>query len=87
MAVKVDTRLMLDRAYTVAKRSNVGFNVATVPQGFHAPNRGPFDPEYMGALFKAGYDLGQGAKPFANEPPAYPDPPAIDPSDKSGANR
>ena len=30
-AVKVDTRLMIDRAYLAAKRSGIGFNVATIP--------------------------------------------------------
>jgi predicted acylesterase/phospholipase RssA len=85
-AVKVDTRLMLDRAYIAAKRSNIGFNVATIPQDFSAPSRGPFDPDYMAALFKAGYDQGRGATPFSSEPPAYPGPPEIHANDKAGAN-
>ena len=50
IAVKVDTRLMLDRAYVVAKRSGVGFNVASIPPSFNAPSRGAFDPDYMRAL-------------------------------------
>jgi predicted acylesterase/phospholipase RssA len=88
-AVKVDTRLMLDRAYIAAKRGNVGFNVASIPQNFNAPSRGPFDPNYMGALFQAGFALGQGATPFANEPPPYPGPPASDSSGsvQKGANK
>ena len=71
MAVQVDTRLMLDRAFLVAKRSNVGFNVASVPPTFNVPSRGPFDPDYMKALFQTGYDLGNSATPFSAEPPAY----------------
>jgi predicted acylesterase/phospholipase RssA len=71
MAVKVDTRMMLDRAYLVAKHSNVGFNVATIPAAFHAPSRGPFDPKYMGALFRTGFEQGQSTNPFDNRPPPY----------------
>ena len=52
---------MLDRAYVAAKRSGVGFNVATIPASFNAPSRGAFDPEYMKALFQTGYDQGRSA--------------------------
>ena len=87
-AVKVDTRLMIDRAYLVAKRSGVDFNIASIPAGFSAPSRGPFDPDYMSALFQLGENLGKSATPFANEPPAYPGRPTVQPSDpaKTGAN-
>src|SRR5580700_2340868 len=44
-AVKVDTRLMIDRAYLAAKRSGVDFNIATIPADFNMPSRGPFDPD------------------------------------------
>jgi predicted patatin/cPLA2 family phospholipase len=71
-AVKVDTRLMIDRAYIVAKRSDVPFNIASIPADFSASSRGPFDPDYMGALFQVGEQIGKSATPFANEPPAYP---------------
>ena len=43
-AVQNDTRLMIDRVYIAAKRSNIAFNVATIPRDFNAPSRGPFDP-------------------------------------------
>lgn len=89
MAVKVDTRLMLDRAYVVAKRSGVGFHVASIPQSFDVPSRGAFDPKYMHALFQTGYDLGMSPSPFSAEPPPYSEqsaPPPQDP-DKTGANR
>jgi predicted acylesterase/phospholipase RssA len=87
-AVKVDTRLMIDRAYLAAKRSGVDFNVASIPVGFNAESRGPFDPGYMGALFQAGYDLGKSATPFNSEPPPYPAVPAGHSGDsqKTGAN-
>ncbi len=92
MAVKVDTRLMLDRAYLVAKRSGVAFNVASVPPNFSAPSHGAFDPDYMRALFQVGYDQGKGATPFATAPPPYPAAPAAPASspqhpEKTGANR
>lgn len=87
-AVKVDTRLMLNIAYTVAKRSGVGFNVATIPSSFNAPSKGPFDPGYMGPLFQAGYEQGRSATPFANEPPPYPSglPPQSSQNEKAGVN-
>ena len=89
MAVQVDTRLMLDRAYVVAKRSDVGFNVASIPPNFNVPNRGAFDTEYMRALFQTGYDLGNSATPFSAQPPPFPgslSTPSLG-SEKAGATR
>jgi Patatin-like phospholipase len=80
-AVKVDTRLMMDRVYTAAKRSGVDFAVATIPPSFNAPSRGPFDPVYMTALFQVGEELGKSATPFASEPPPYPGRPTSQPPD------
>jgi predicted acylesterase/phospholipase RssA len=89
LAVKVDTRLMLDRAYLVAKRSGIGFNVASIPPSFNAPSRGAFDPKYMKALFEAGYDLGKSSNPFDTIPPPYPGAPESSSSnpEKTGANK
>jgi hypothetical protein len=88
MAIKADLRVLLDRAYVAAKNSGIGFNVATIPPGFNAPSRGAFDPDYMKALFKVGYDQGKGENPFAGEPPAFPALPANGMSDpQPGANR
>ncbi len=88
MAVPVDTRLMLDRAYVAAKRSGVGFNVAAIPASFNAPSRGPFDSEYMGALFQTGYEQGRSATPFSPELPPEPGAP-VQPSrvEKTGAQQ
>jgi len=72
-AVKVDLRLMLDRAFVAAKNSGIGYNVATIPPSFSAPSRGPFDPDYMKALFDVGYELGKSGAAFAATPPPYPD--------------
>jgi predicted acylesterase/phospholipase RssA len=79
IAVKADLRLMLDRTYVAAKNSGVGFNAATIPADFYAPSRGPFDPDYMKALFQAGFNQGNSANPFAGKPPPYQSPPATDP--------
>jgi predicted acylesterase/phospholipase RssA len=88
-AVMVDTRLMIDRAYLAAKRSGVDFNIASIPAGFNVPSRGPFDPDYMSALFQLGEAQGKSTTPFANEPPAYPGRPTAEPTDtaKTGANK
>jgi predicted acylesterase/phospholipase RssA len=87
MAVPVDTRLMMDRAYIVAKRSGVPYNVATIPLSFNAPSRGAFDPDYMGALYKVGFEQGRSESPFGATPPPYTSEPAAVPTDKTGENR
>ena len=87
-AVKIDTRLMVDIAYTLAKRSGVGFNIASIPASFNAPSKGPFDPGYMGPLFQTGYEQGRSATPFSHVPPSYPGgpPPQSSQNEKSGVN-
>jgi hypothetical protein len=88
MAIKADLRVLLDRAYVAAKNSGIGFNVATIPPGFNAPSRGAFDPDYMKALFKVGYDQGKSENPFAAEPPTFAGSAAKGMSDpQPGANR
>jgi Patatin-like phospholipase len=88
MAVPVDTSLMIDRAYVAAKRSDVEFNVATIPASFDYPSKGPFDPSYMKALFQVGFDQGNGSTAFAAKPPPPPSGPSPQPShiQKTGAN-
>jgi predicted acylesterase/phospholipase RssA len=88
MAVPVDTSMMIDRAYVVAKRSGVEFNVATIPTSFSAPSKGPFDPEYMKTLFEVGAVQGKGATAFATTPPPPPSGPTPQPNhiEKTGAN-
>ena len=75
-AVQVDLRLLLDRTFIAAKNAGAGFNVASISPAFNAPSRGPFDPNYMKALFDAGYNQGKSAMPFATMPPPYPGAPA-----------
>lgn len=69
IGVKTLTRLMMDRAYIAAKRSGIGFAVATIPSDFDVPSRGAFDPEYMKALYDVGFDQGKSPNPFSHEPP------------------
>jgi hypothetical protein len=87
-AVKIDTRMLLSLTYAAAKRSSVGFNVATIPANFSAPSKGSFDPDYMRALFQTGYNEGRSTAPFSTEPPPYPTGPAGPPShiEQTGAN-
>jgi Patatin-like phospholipase len=88
-AVKVDTRLMLALSYAVAKRSDVPFNVASIPPSFDMPSQGPFDPKYMGALFQVGFEQGKGENAFSAEPPPYPSgtsKPLPNHTEKTGAN-
>ncbi len=54
VGVKTLTRTMIDQARAIAKRSGVGFHLSTIDSKFSAPSRGPFDPDYMKALFNFG---------------------------------
>jgi hypothetical protein len=72
-AIRVVTRNALDRAYTLAKRSGVSFHVAVIDEAFHAQSRGPFDPDYMKALFDFGFAQGKAGTAFRNAPPDIPD--------------
>lgn len=68
-AIKQMLRNAIDRAYASAKRSGIGFYLTYVNQEFHAAARGPFDPDYMRALYEAGYAKGASQDPFFREPP------------------
>jgi len=67
-AIKFVTRNAIDRAYATAKRSGIGFYVAYIDPSFSAPARGPFDPDYMKALYEVGFAKGAGPAPFLREP-------------------
>ena len=66
--VKTLTRVMIQSAYLAAKRSGIGFNLATIPATFQQPSRGAFDTEYMKALFNVGVEQGKSGFPFSTEP-------------------
>ncbi len=74
-AIRIVIRNAIDRVYATAKRNNVGFYLAFVDQGFSAPARGPFDTDYMKALYEAGFAKGSGPHPFLREPPDFSDQP------------
>jgi hypothetical protein len=73
-AIKFVTRNAIDRAYATAKRSGIGFYVAYVNPEFNAPARGPFDPDYMKALYEFGFARGAGPEPFLRAPAVYSNP-------------
>lgn len=71
VGVKAATRAMIDRAYAVAQRSGAAFNLAYIDPDFSAASQGPFDSEYMKALFDFGLQQGKKADPFTHEPPLH----------------
>lgn len=70
-AIKVVARNSIDRAYVLAKRSNVPFHLAFIDDVFSAPSRGPFDSDYMKTLFDFGYAQGKSGLAFRREPPDF----------------
>lgn len=56
VGVKTLTRIMIDQAYAAARRSGIGFHLATIDPKFSAPSRGAFDPDYMKTLFDFGFE-------------------------------
>ncbi len=71
-AIRFITRNAIDRLYAAAQRRGIGFHLSFIDAGFSAPARGPFDPDYMKALYQAGFDKGRGPQPFVGEPPESP---------------
>jgi len=59
------------RMYTLARRDGVDFNLASISEDFTVPYKGPFDPEYMQALFSYGYEKGRAGYPWRKVPPGY----------------
>ena len=74
-AIRIVIRNAIDRTYATAKRNGIGFHLAFVDQGFSAPARGPFDPDYMKVLYEAGFAKGSSPHPFLREPPNLSDQP------------
>jgi hypothetical protein len=70
-AIKVVARNAIDRAYVLANRSKVPFNLAFIDEAFSAPSRGPFDSDYMKVLFEFGFAQGKSGLAFRNEPPDF----------------
>ncbi len=56
----------------LAKRLKAGFAFSAVPERFVEKPRSEFDPLYMQALFKVGYEQGRSGKAWRSVPPASP---------------
>lgn len=63
----------LARIYLTAKRDNVDFNLASIPETFQMRPEEHFDPVFMTELFQTGYSLATapGGYPWLSEPPMF----------------
>ena len=61
----------LYRSYATTERDGVDFNLAYVPASFDVPHREEFDPEFMRALYKVGYDMAARGYPWEKKPPGF----------------
>jgi Patatin-like phospholipase len=59
------------RMYTDAKRDRTDFNLASIPADFSEPNTSAFDPVYMKALYKRGYDMAVADVEWQKAPPGF----------------
>jgi len=59
----------LYRMYTSAQREGIRFRAVWIPDSFTLREPAPFDPAFMNALFKLGYDMGRKGVPWAEQPP------------------
>ena len=59
----------LYRMYSNAKRDGIGFRAVWVPDSFVMEEPEPFDPAYMKALYKVGFNMGRNGIDWATQPP------------------
>ena len=59
------------RIYATTQRDGVAFNLAYIGDDFQEPYPGPFDPGYMGKLYRYGYDKGRRGTGWQTTPPGY----------------
>lgn len=59
----------LYRIYSVAQRDHVAYRLAFIPPTFQTPHVTDFDPPYMKALYRTGYQLAEKGYPWETEPP------------------
>ncbi|UFZ05237.1 patatin-like phospholipase family protein [Bradyrhizobium ontarionense] len=57
------------RIYSVARFNGIDFNLASVPSDFQAKSDGPFDRNYMTALFDRGQAMGRRGYPWVKNLP------------------
>ena len=65
----------LFRIYSVARRDEMDFNLALIPDSFTETSDDHFDPVFMSKLFKLGYDSARsdGGYPWLKSPPGWAD--------------
>ncbi len=61
----------LYRIYLNCQRDGIDYNLAYIPSTFTVESKEAFDPVYMEALFKAGYEQAKNGYPWLKAPPAY----------------
>lgn len=62
------------RMYLGARRDDLDYHLAYIPDDFDVPSEEVFDQEYMKALYKRGYDLAIDGYPWSLTPPGYTGP-------------
>lgn len=59
----------LYRMYSNAMRDGIAFRATWVPDSFTMEEPEPFDPAYMKALYKVGFEMGRNGIPWRTQPP------------------
>jgi len=59
------------RMFLIAQRDGVAYNLVSIEDDFAVPYKGPFDKEYMRALFDYGYNRLRGKNVWQKVPPGY----------------
>lgn len=59
----------LYRMYSIALRDGIAFRAIWLPESFNVEESQPFDPAFMRALYKVGFEMGQKGIPWATQPP------------------
>ncbi|WP_074078445.1 patatin-like phospholipase family protein [Microvirga massiliensis] len=65
------TALELAALIQLCRRQEIDFKLTFVDEGFTAPSAGPFDPDYMAALFEYGYAQAASGTAFGTAPPSF----------------
>ena len=60
-------RMNIDRAYAMAKRNSIPFNLSYPALAADQQGKGAFDPEFMRGLFELGVARGKSGQPFVQE--------------------
>jgi hypothetical protein len=59
------------RMYLIAQRDGIAYNLASIDDDFAVPYKGPFNQDYMRALFDYGYNKVRGPNIWQKVPPGY----------------